>query len=87
MPKTEFIRARVDEGLKNNIEQLFSRLGLTMTEAITLFFKQCELNNGLPVEVKIPNAETVKTIQDAKNGVGLHRFDSPESMFEELDKD
>ena len=53
--KTEFIRARVDEALKINTEVLFSRLGLTMTEAITLFLKQCELHQGLPFEIRIPS--------------------------------
>ena len=86
MAKTEFVRARVDEDLKKSIEQLFDRLGLTMTEAITLFFKQCELNNGLPFEVKIPNAVTLKAIDDARNGVGLQKFDTLDSMLEELDR-
>jgi DNA-damage-inducible protein J len=53
MPKTEFIRARVDEHLKTKTELLFAQLGLTMTEAITLFLIQCEKRQGLPFEVGI----------------------------------
>lgn len=87
MPKTEFIRARVDENLKTNVEKIFNQLGLTMTEAITLFLKQCELNQGLPFEVKIPNEQTKKVIEDAQKGIGLHKFNRLEEMFEELDKD
>jgi len=87
MPKTEFIRARVDENLKANVEKIFNQLGLTMTEAITLFLKQCELNQGLPFEVKIPNEQTKKVIEDAQKGIGLHKFNRLEEMFEELDKD
>ena len=86
MPKTEFVRARVDENLKRNAEDLFCRLGLTMTEAITLFLKQCELNQSLPFEVKIPNEQTQKVIEDAQKGIGLQKLDSLEEMFEELDK-
>ncbi len=87
MPKTEFIRARVDENLKANVEELFNKLGLTMTEAITLFLRQCELNQGLPFEIKIPNKQTKEVIEDAQRGIGLHKFDSLEEMFKELDKD
>ena len=54
MAKTEFIRARVDARLKENTEILFFRLGLTMSEAITLFLSQCEMRQGLPFEVSIP---------------------------------
>ena len=55
MQKVEFIQTRIDEGLKANTEKLFSRLGLTMTEAITLFLTQCELRQGLPFEVRLPS--------------------------------
>jgi len=51
--KAEFIRARVDEQLKENMETLFSKLGITMTEAITMFFMQCQMQQGLPFEVKV----------------------------------
>ena len=87
MAKTEFIRARVDEDLKINTEELFKKLGITMTEAITIFLKQCELNNGLPFEIKIPNEVTKKSFDNTEAGIELHEFDSLQDMFEELDKD
>ncbi len=86
MPKTGFVRVRIDEDLKTNVDDLFHRLGITMTEAVTLFLKQCELNQGLPFEVKIPNEQTKKAIEDAQKGIGLHKFDNLEDMFTELDK-
>lgn len=87
MSKTEFIRARVDEDLKINVEKIFNQLGLTMTEAITLFLKQCELNQGLPFEVRLPNELTQKAMEDAQKGIGLHEFDSLDEMFAELERD
>jgi len=87
MAKTEFIRARVDEDLKHRTEALFKELGLTMTEAVILFLKQCDLNNGLPFKVEIPNAETRKVLDDAKNGIDVHRCDSLDDMLEELNAD
>ena len=58
MAKTEVVRARINPGLKRNVEALLSKLGLTTTEAITLFFRQMELCNGLPFPVELPNEET-----------------------------
>jgi DNA-damage-inducible protein J len=84
MAKSEFIRARVDEVLKMNTEVLFSRLGLTMTEAITLFLTQCELRQGLPFEVKIPNVETQKALDEAHAGVNMTSYADSEEMFREL---
>ena len=81
MPKTEFVRARIDESLKANVEMLFSRLGLTMTEAITLFLVQCEMRQGLPFEVRIPNEETRQALKEAHAGVGIISYDTVDDMF------
>ncbi len=85
MAKNDFIRARVDERLKNNVEAIFAQLGLSMSEAITLFLKQCELQKGLPFEVKIPNEETLKVFSETDNRKNLHHYTNANEMFEELD--
>jgi DNA-damage-inducible protein J len=84
MAKTEFIRARVDERLKASTERLFNRLGLTMTEAITLFLTQCEIRQGLPFEVRVPNEETQQALDDAHAGLNMTSYATPEEMFKEL---
>ena len=55
MAKTEFIRARVEPELKYQAEEIFSKLGLSPTDAITLFYVQVTLHGGLPFEMRIPN--------------------------------
>ena len=85
MAKTEMIRARVEPDLKHKAEEVFSTLGLSATEAITLFYKQVTLQSGLPFEVKIPNAETLKAIHHARNKEGLSEYDSVNELMAELD--
>ena len=85
MPKAEFIRARVDEGLKANTEALFSRLGISMTDAITMFLTQCELWQGLPFEVRIPNEETKRALDETRAGVGIISHSTVQDMFESWD--
>ena len=80
MAKTEMIRARVEPELKRQAEELFSQLGLSATEAITLFYKQVTLHRGLPFSVRIPNAETVEALQQARDGVGLAEYASLEDL-------
>ena len=60
MKKTETVRARIQPELKQCVEKVFRKLGLTTTQAITLFYKQVELRNGLPFGVAIPNEDTYK---------------------------
>lgn len=47
-------QATIDISLKVAVEKVFESLGLTPSEAIRLFYKQVELHQGLPFEVKIP---------------------------------
>ena len=74
MAKTEMIRARVEPDLKQEAEEVFSRLGLSSTEAITLFYRQVALQRGLPFAVKIPNAETCEALQEAYDREGLTEY-------------
>ena len=63
MAKTAMIRARVEPELKQEAEKVFTTLGLSPTEAITLFYKQTALHNGLPFALRIPNDETLAAIR------------------------
>ena len=51
MPKSAMVRARIRPDLKKRAERVFGRLGLSTTEAITLFYRQVELRRGLPFQV------------------------------------
>ena len=54
-----------------------STLGVSTTEAITMFLRQVVLNQGLPFPVRIPNAETVAAIKAAReNPATLTAYDS-----------
>jgi DNA-damage-inducible protein J len=86
MNRTATIRARVEPGLKDDVEKLLQRLGVTTTEAITMFYSQIRLCRGLPFPVEIPNVTTRKTFKATDRGEDLNTFDSLDKMFEALDK-
>lgn len=64
--KTAIINARIKPELKGDVEQILSQLGITTTQAITMFFEQIKLNKGIPFQLKIPNDETIQAMQDAR---------------------
>jgi DNA-damage-inducible protein J len=84
MNKSAMIRARVDPVLKDEVEHIFSQLGLSTTQAITLFYQQVRLNHGLPFEVRVPNALTQRTFAETDAGHDVVRCDSAEDMFTRL---
>lgn len=84
MAKTAMIRARIEPELKEQAEGLFSALGLTTSQAITLFFKRVVDHDGIPFELRIPNATTRKAIEDARNGIGLKRYGSVKDLMDDI---
>jgi DNA-damage-inducible protein J len=84
MNKTSTIRARIEPDLKDKAEQVFRKLGLTSTQAITLFYKQVELRNGLPFDVVIPNKTTLRTFDETDAGKNLVVCEDSNDMFRKL---
>jgi DNA-damage-inducible protein J len=84
MNKTSTVRARIEPDLKNNAEQVFRDLGLTTTQAITLFYRQVELRNGLPFDLVIPNETTRRTFSDTDAGRNLVVCEDADDMFRKL---
>lgn len=84
MPKTATISARIDPEIKHGAEAVFKELGLTATQAITLFYKQVELERGLPFVVRVPNDATVEALEQAKTRQGLESFNTLDDLFDDL---
>lgn len=54
MAKTATVQARIDPQLKENVEKILAQLELSSSDAIKLFYRQVELNGGLPFDLKLP---------------------------------
>ncbi len=84
MSKTATVRARLEPELKERAETIFHRLGLNATQAITLFYKQVELREGLPFDIAIPNAATKRTFSSTDAGRELVLCKDADDMFKKL---
>ncbi len=70
----ETTSVKLDKEAKDEARRIFKKLGLTMGEAFNLFLYQVRLKQGLPFEVKIPNRETRKAIEEVRQGKNLEEF-------------
>ncbi len=84
MSKSAMVRARIEPELKKQTEEIFKHLGLSVTQAITLFYKQVTVRNGLPFNVVIPARETLSTFEttDAENDLVVCK--DVDEMFNKL---
>ncbi|MBW1765359.1 MAG: type II toxin-antitoxin system RelB/DinJ family antitoxin [Deltaproteobacteria bacterium] len=64
---------------------MFRELGLTSSQAITLFFKQVELQQGLPFIVKIPNDVTMEALEDARSRSNMENFNTVDDLSDDLE--
>ena len=80
MAKTETVRVQVEPALKHEAERLLATLGLSPGEAIGLFYAQVTLQQGLPFDVKIPNAESREALRQAYEGKELTEYASLDDL-------
>jgi len=76
--KDALINARIESDLKKDVEMILKQLGLSATQAITMYYQQIKLNKGLPFEVRIPNDETQKVIDESRKGINVDNFSMDE---------
>lgn len=96
--KSSNLYARIEPDVKEQAESILSTLGIPVSNAINMFYKQIIMQRGIPFDVKIPlsipldfsglsnekiNEELDKGYDDMKNG----RTRSAKSVFDDIDKD
>ena len=84
MSKTAMIRARVEDNLKKDVENILLSLGISPSEAINIFYSQIRLTRGIPFEVKIPNEVTLKTFKTTDRNKKTKTFKNKEDLFKAL---
>lgn len=98
MAKTANLYARIEPDVKEQAEDILSALGIPVSNAINMFYKQIILQRGIPFELKLPSlnlpdvssmtweqldAELDKGFQDAISG----RTKPANEVFAALRKD
>jgi DNA-damage-inducible protein J len=87
MSKTVTVQARMEPKLKNQADKILASLGINATTAITLFYTQMVRQKGIPIELKVPNDETLAAMEelaDPDYRMKTTKFKSVEALFEDL---
>ena len=58
----------LDSDMKKQAKSIFKKYGLSLSDAINMFLTQSVMERGLPFEMKLPNDETIKAIEDTRAG-------------------
>jgi DNA-damage-inducible protein J len=85
MSKTAVVTARVEPELKKDAEDVLRELGLTASQAITIYYKQIAVQRGIPFELKLPNQETIAAIRETDQPGKLPAFQNVDALFADLE--
>lgn len=80
---TEPTNLRLDIEAKRKAYAVFAKVGIKPAQAVNMFFHQVNLHNGLPFDVKIPNAETIEAMEELAKGGGK-RYKNSREMYKDL---
>lgn len=83
----ENMTLRIEPELKAQASSLFKSLGMDLSTATGIFYRQALRCHGLPFEVKVdePNKVTYAAIESAEKGEDLYGpFDSVDELMEAL---
>ena len=75
---------RIEETNYFQAKDILSKIGLTYSQAISVFNNMIVLNNGLPFDVKIPTKETQKALNELDSKKGK-KFNNLDELFDDLD--
>jgi DNA-damage-inducible protein J len=81
---TTSLNVRIDSDTKKEAAEILDDLGLTISQAISAYFKQIILTKGIPFEIKMPNRQTIETFRKTNAGKDLHRVSNVKELMKEL---
>ena len=58
------VNIRVDENVKRDIEILYDSLGMNISTAVNMFFRQCLMEQGLPFQPKVRHVPLKERLKD-----------------------
>jgi len=64
----------LDTEMKKKAKEIFKEYGMGLSDAFNIFLAQSIMEKGIPFQIKIPNDETAKVIQDARDGKNMTKI-------------
>jgi len=82
---TAFVRARIDDAVRDRAAVVLGEIGLTVSDAIRMLLTRIARDGALPIELAVPNAETREAMLRARE-IARGRFASVDELMNDLEK-
>jgi len=88
MSTTTMVHVRVDNEVKEQATEALAAMGLSVSDAVRLFLKRVVAEQAMPIELKVPNAETQAAMKESRAIIRAHRarFATAKELFDDIEK-
>lgn len=85
---TSMLHIRVDDKTKEQAAAALEAMGLSVSDAVRLFLRRVVVDQAFPLELKVPNAETLAAMNEAEEiSRARHaRFTTADDLFAALEE-
>jgi len=86
--QTSMLHIRVDDDIKEQATLALTAMGLSMSDAERLFLRRVVTDQAFPLELKVPNAETLAAMEESRAMMANRRarFATADALFIDLEK-
>jgi len=82
MAKTAYLNTRVEPELKSEAEVIFKKIGVSTSDAISIFLHQVVAHRGFPFSVLEPNEKTIEALKE--DWTTLRGYKSGREMMKDI---
>ena len=88
MTQSTMLHVRVEEDIKAQATEALAAMGLSVSDAVRILLKRVVTEQAFPLELKVPNAETLAAMQEARALMQARsaRFSSARELIDALEE-
>jgi DNA-damage-inducible protein J len=85
---TSMLHIRVDDDTKAQATAALAAMGMTVSDAVRLFLRRVVIDQAFPLELKVPNEETLAAMEESRAMMAARRarFATADERFDDLEK-
>jgi len=82
------LHVRVDDETKTQATEALAAMGMSVSDAVRLFLRRVVVDQTFPLELKVPNAETLAAMEESRAMMAARRtrFATADALFDDLEK-
>ncbi|MCD7108882.1 type II toxin-antitoxin system RelB/DinJ family antitoxin [Rhizobium sp. DKSPLA3] len=86
--RTSMLHVRIDDETKEKATAALDAIGMSVSDAVRLFLRRVVADQAFPLELRVPNADTLAAMKEAEDIVRTRaaRFATADDLVNDIEK-